>query len=161
MFVVIPSFFLLAGGIAAAGTLSPENPDQAKLQQMVTNLGYDTTLSPSGKSIQFKLQQGNYVYPTGLQINPSHTLAYAYADLITYDSAQLAKLNLTKLLEENNSADFYFSMEKKPDGKGEELYANAVIPMSGISPQILRNLFQNMTDSLAESAQVWDSSLWK
>ena len=79
----------------------------------------------------------------------------------TYGPDQLAKLDFAKLLETSDTGDFYFSMEKRPDGKSESLYANILVPLSGLTPETLRSLLQSMSNKLDNSASIWDSSLWK
>jgi hypothetical protein len=112
IFFVLSAVFLFVGGIAAADTAPPANPDLAKLQKMVDNLGYTATLSHDGKFITVQWPSSNYTNPISLQINQTHTLVYAYVDLLSYTQAQLAKLDSNKLLEASDSGDFFFSMEK-------------------------------------------------
>jgi hypothetical protein len=161
LFGIASAMFLSVTVGAAADTLPSASPDLIKLQTMVGNLGYNATLSPTGKSIRFKWQSSNYNYYVSLQVNPDHTLAYAYVDLLTYSSTQLAKLDYVKLFEVNDAGDFFFSMEKSHDGDGEELIADVVIPMSGLTPTLLRNLLQGINDTLNYNSQIWDTSLWK
>jgi hypothetical protein len=161
IFFVLSAVFLFVGGIAAADTAPPANPDLAKLQKMVDNLGYTATLSHDGKFITVQWPSSNYTNPISLQINQTHTLVYAYVDLLSYTQAQLAKLDSNKLLEASDSGDFFFSMEKNQDGKTEELYANTVIPWTDLTPELLRHLLQNMADSIDGNGDVWDSSRWK
>jgi hypothetical protein len=152
---------LAVGGNAYAATPAPESPALVKLQQMVDNLGYDTTLSPDGTEFKFPWQGNNYSYTIHFSLLPNQTLAYAYVDLLTYNQTQLTKLNYVKLLELNDTGDFYFSMEKGQDGKSEELYANSFAPVNGLTPEGLRVLLQRISDQIDNSGNVWDSSLWK
>ncbi len=151
---------LALGGLAAADTPAAEDPVLAKLQQMIGNLGYSTMLATDNQSFGFQWQ-ANYNYTMSFEISKDSTLAYAYVKLGTYDPDQLAKLNYTRLLETSDTGDFYFSMEKRADGKSESLYGNTLVPVSGLTPEVLRGLLQAMADKLDNSAAIWDPSLWK
>jgi hypothetical protein len=154
------AFSLALGGMAAADTPAAEDPALAKLQQMVGNLGYSTTLASDNQS--FGIQwQSTYNYTLNFEISKDGTLAYAYAKLGTFGPDQLAKLDFAKLLEASDVGDFYFSMEKRPDGKSESLYGNTLITLGGLTPAGLRGLLQSMATKLDNSASVWDTSLWK
>jgi hypothetical protein len=149
------------GGAAFAASPAAESPGLTNLQQMVNNLGYNTTLSPDGKDIKFQWQSSNYTYMVHLSLTQDQTLAYAYVDLLTYSPTQLAKLDYAKLLEASDTGDFYFSMEKGQDGKSEELYVNSVVPIDGLTPEALRLLLQGMADKIDDSGKAWDPTLWK
>ncbi|MBU6253601.1 MAG: hypothetical protein KGN98_10450 [Alphaproteobacteria bacterium] len=151
---------IASGGIAAADTPTPEDPVLAKLQQMVGNLGYSTTTASDNESFGFQWQT-NYTYTVNFEVSKDDTLAYAYVRLGTLGPDKLAKLDYATLLEDSDTGDFYFSMEKQSDGKTEVLYGNMVVPMSGLTPAGLRGLLQSMGDKLDHSAATWDSSLWK
>ncbi len=154
------AFSLALGGMAAADTSATEDPVLAKLQQMVGNLGYSTTLTSDNEF--FGIQwQGNYNYTISFETSKDGTLAYAYVKLGNYGPDQLAKLDFAKLLETSDAGDFYFSMEKHADGKSESLYANTLVPLSGLTPGTLRGLLQSMTNKLDNSAAIWDPGLWK
>ena len=148
----------IAPAARADSTPQTESEGLSKLQAMVNNLGYTTELSSDKQS--FAIQwNGDYDYRVHFDISKDSTLAYAYVNIATYTPADMAKLNLSKLLEVNDIGDFYFSMESGT--AGESLYANVVIPLSGLTPQILRSRLDNINDELNSSAQVWDTSLWK
>ena len=144
----------------AARADSPQSEPAAlsKLQQMVDNLGYTTQLASDKQS--FVIQwNGDYDYRVHFDLSQDGSLGYAYVDIDTYKSDDLAKLNLVKLLEASDVGDFYFSMENGADG--ETLYANAIIPLNSLTPQNLRGTLQGMNDKLSASAQTWDTSQWK
>ncbi|HTQ71862.1 MAG TPA: hypothetical protein VMH92_10270 [Acidocella sp.] len=154
------AFSLALGGAAGADTSVTEDPVLAKLQQMVGNLGYTTTLASDNQS--FGIQwQGNYNYTIRFDTSKDDSLAYAYVKLGNYGPDQLAKLDFAKLLEISDAGDFYFSMEKHADGKSESLYANTLLALSGLTPEALRGLLQSMASKLDDSAAIWDPSLWK
>lgn len=151
---------IASGSLAAAGTPTPEDPALAKLQKMVGNLGYSTALTSDNQSFGFQWQT-TYNYTISFEISKDDTLAYGYVRLGTLGPDKLAKLDYAKLLEDSDTGDFYFSMEKQADGKSEALYGNMVVPMSGLTPETLRGQLQSMADKLDHSAAAWDSSLWK
>ncbi|MBU6448232.1 MAG: hypothetical protein KGQ26_01275 [Rhodospirillales bacterium] len=151
---------IASGGVAAAGTPAQEDPALAKLQQMVGNLGYSTTTASDNQSFGFQWQT-NYNYTINFEISKDATLAYAYVRLGTLGPDKLAKLDYAKLLEDDDTGDFYFSMEKQQDGASEVLYGNMVVPMSGLTPERLRGQLQAMGNKLDQSAATWDYSLWK
>jgi hypothetical protein len=151
---------LLSGAPAARAddTAQTEPAALSKLQAMVNNLGYNTDLA--GDKQSFAIQwQGDYDYRLHFDLSKDGTLAYAYVNINTYKPADMAKLDLTKLLETSDIGDFYFSMESGADG--ESLYANAIIPLGGLTPEMLRTTLDTINDRLNSSAQVWDTSLWK
>ncbi|MBB5372067.1 hypothetical protein [Acidocella aromatica] len=151
---------LLSGGLAAwADNAGPTEPDGlSKLQTMVGNLGYTTSLDSDKQAFAIEWH-GDYDYRLHFDLSKDGTLAYAYVNVNTYKPADLAKLNLTKLLETSDIGDFYFSMENSTDG--ESLYANAIIPLAGLTPQSLRAMLESINDKLSSSSQIWDTSLWK
>ncbi|HVP45606.1 MAG TPA: hypothetical protein VMT32_03450 [Bryobacteraceae bacterium] len=151
---------LLSGAPAARAdnTAQTEPAALSNLQTMVNNLGYTTDLASDKQS--FAIQwQGDYDYRLHFELSNDGTLIYAYVNINTYKPADMAKLDFTKLLEVSNLGDFYFSMESGTDG--ESLYANAIIPLGGLTPQILRARLDNINDRLNSSAAVWDTSQWK
>lgn len=151
---------LLSGGLAAwADNAGPtEAPALSKLQSMVDNLGYTTELANDKQA--FAIQwHGDYDYRLHFDLSKDGTLAYAYVNVNTYKPADLAKLNVAKLLEASDVGDFYFSMENSADG--ESLYANAIIPLQGLTPQSLRDTLESINDKLNSSSQIWDTSQWK
>ncbi|WP_298215512.1 type III secretion system chaperone [Acidocella sp.] len=154
------ALLLTWGGVAAADSPAAESPALAKLQQMVENLGYSVT--PSSDNQSFSIQwQAHYNYTLNFEVSKDSTLAYAYVKLGTLDEAHLAKLNYAGLLEASDTGDYYFSMEKRADGKSESLFANTILPLSNLTPEQLRGLLQAMANKLDGSAALWDSSLWK
>ncbi|MBU6419949.1 MAG: hypothetical protein KGQ79_09515 [Proteobacteria bacterium] len=147
------------GGLAVAAP-GKEDPALAKLQQMVGNLGYITTLAADNQSFGFQWL-ADYTYTIDFELSKDDTLAYAYVRLGTFGPDKLDKLNYAKLLQYSDTGDMYFSMEAQPGGKGEVLYGNTLVPMKGLTPEILRGLLQSMANKLDNSAQTWDYSLWK
>lgn len=151
---------LLSGGLAAwADNAGPtESAALSKLQSMVDNLGYATALDSDKQA--FAIQwHGDYDYRLHFDLSKDGTLAYAYVNIDTYKPADLAKLDVPKLLEASDVGDFYFSMESGTDG--ESLYANAIIPLAGLTPESLRSTLDSINDKLSSSSQIWDTSLWK
>ncbi len=130
----------------------------AKLQTMVANLGYTTTLASDNQSFSIDWT-GNYNYKITFDIAQDGSMAYAYVPVITYTAAQMAKLQYVKLMEENDIGDFYFSMEDKSDG--EALYANIMLPVTGLTPATLRTRVQGISDKLNDTANTWDTTTWK
>jgi hypothetical protein len=138
----------------------PEPAALTQLQSEVDNLGYATTLADDKQSFSIAWSgSGNYSFKIHFDLAGDASLGYAYIDIEDLTPAQLAKLNYIKLLEENDVGNFYFSMENITTG--ETLYANAIIPVTGFSPQSLRHTLQAISDKLNDTAQYWDTSLWK
>ena len=161
VFCLLSSFFISMSAGAWAADAVKEDPTLANLQKMVYNLGYTTTLSPTGRSFRFKWQANNYSFIVNLQVDPKKTIAYAYVNIDDYDQQELTKLNLVKLLEANNAADFYFSLMPDLDGKTEDLLGNAIIPLNGITPEDLRLKLSVLIYYLDTSGDLWDKELWK
>ena len=148
----------VAPAARADSTPQTESEGLSKLQAMVNNLGYTTDLASDKQSFAIQCN-GDYNYRVHFDLSKDGTLAYAYVNIATYKPADMAKLDLSKLLEVNDIGDFYFSMESGT--AGESLYANAVIPLSGLTPQMLRTTLDGLNDKLNSSSKVWDTSRWK
>ena len=144
----------------ADGTAKPEPAGLVQLQTAVTNLGYTATLANDKQSFSIAWNGGDYNFKIHFNLARDGSLCYAYIDLGDFTAGQLAKLNATKLLEENDIGNFYFSMEKGSNG-AETLYGNAIIPLSGITQPQLRGILQGVSDKLNDTSQTWDTSLWK
>jgi hypothetical protein len=145
---------------ARADTQAGEPPELASLETMVGNLGYTTTEDPKKQWFSITWSgAGNYNYKMHFSLSNSKTVYYAYVQLTDLTAAQLEKLQYAKLLEANDAGDFYFSMEK--NDAGETLYGNAIIPVGGLTPQGLRTILSNWSDSMDATDAIWNTALWK
>lgn len=154
---------LMAAGpraVRADDTAKPEPAGLVQLQTAVTNLGYAATLADDKQSFSITWNGGGYNFKIHFNLARDGSLGYAYIDLGDFTPEQLAKLNTTKLLEESDIGNFYFSMEKGSNGV-QTLYGNAIIPLSGITQPQLRGILQGISDKLDDTSQTWDTSLWK
>ncbi len=152
---------LLLGLAATAYADTPQAmpPALVSLETMVSNLGYTVTESTDKQSFSIPWSSDNYNYKIHFDLSEDRTLAYAYVDIDTYTQAQLTKMKFVKILEASDSGDFYFSMES--NSSGATLYANAIIPMKGLTPQDLRSTLEGWAGKLDASRGLWDTSLWK
>lgn len=155
----------LALGAAAKADTPAATPAAASagltaLETMVQNLGYTTTEASDKQSFFFVwTSQAQYDYKIHLSLSHDGTMAFAYVGLGNLTAAQLTKLQYAKLLEADDSGDFYFSME--PNGTGEWLYGNAILAAKGLKPQSLRSTLQDMASDLDSADNLWDTSTWK
>jgi hypothetical protein len=158
--ICLAAAVLLGARPALADAPKPEPAALTQLQNEVSNLGYTTTLADDKQSFSIPWSgSGNYSFKIHFDLSGDASLGYLYIDIEDLTPAQLAKLNYIKLLEKNDVGNFYFSMENI--STGETLYANAVIPVTGFTPQTLRTTLQGVSDKLNDTAQYWDTSLWK
>lgn len=150
--------FLTFAAAAQADTPQAKPTALASLETMVTNLGYATTDSTDNQSFSI-MWSGKYNYKIHFDLSQDGTLGYAYVDLDTFTPAQIAKMQFVKMLEADDVGDFYFSMEKT--SSGETLYANAIVPLDGLTPQSLRTTLGDWTNKIDANDADWNSDLWK
>lgn len=151
--------FFLAFAFAAKADNPPAKPPAlASLETMVGNLGYATTDSADKQAFSI-VWGGKYDYKVHFDLSHDGTLGYAYIDLTTFKPEQVDKLQFVKLLEASDVGDFYFSMEKNTDG--ETLYANAIIPLDGLTPESLRTTLGGWINKVDASDALWNPNLWK
>jgi hypothetical protein len=150
--------FLALGSVAKADSPAAEPQALASLATMVQNLGYTTTLSADKQAFAITWT-GQYNYIIHFDLSNDGTLVYLYTDLETYTPAQLASLQYVKLLEASNTSDFFFSTENFPSG--EDIYANAILPAAGLTPQYLRSTLSDWAGKIDASDALWDPTMWK
>ena len=137
----------------------PEPDALVKLQAMVTNLGYTTTLSADKQHFYFDRQSTKYNYRIDLALSTDGELIYVYNYIDTFSAAQLAKVPFTAIMEYQNSGNFFFSMDKT--GSGEDFYANKVFGSANLTPPALRLKLDGFVSSLDETDALWNTKLWK
>jgi hypothetical protein len=143
---------------APAITASAKPAALAALEAMVTNLGYTTT--DAGDEQSFSITWvGKYNYVIQFDVSTDNTLGYAFVQMGTYTPQQLANLKYLKLLEQDDAGDYFYSAESNSDGS-ERVYANTILPLSGLTPTLLRGLLTGMTNKMDQSDKVWNASLW-
>jgi hypothetical protein len=152
--------FALATSMAVRAD-SPVTPgaELAKLQQIVTNLGYTTTWSPDKQHFYFDYPSSNYTYRIDMAISTNGDLIYAYNYIDTFDAGQVAKMPYVKMLEFQNTGNVFFSLDNT--GKGEDLYANEIFGTAGVSPVIVRTQLQGLVNALDSTDALWNTKLWK
>jgi hypothetical protein len=143
---------------APAVTTTAKPAALAGLEAMVTNLGYATTDAADNQSFSITWV-GKYNYVIQFDVSTDNTLGYAFVQMATYTPQQLASLNYVKLLEQDDAGDFFYSAEHNSDGS-ERLYANAILPLSGLSPTLLRGLLTGMANKMDAADKVWNAGLW-
>lgn|ERR1700722_18399679 len=149
----------LAFAVAAKADNPPAKPAAlASLESMVGNLGYKTTDAADNQAFSITWD-GKYNYIVHFDLSHDGTLGYAYIDLTTFKPEQVAKLQFVKLLEASDVSDFYFSMENNTDG--ETLYANAILPLDGLTPESLRSTLDSWINKVDSSDALWNPDLWK
>lgn len=149
------------GQVATAQNAAPQpEPDAlVKLQAMVTNLGYTTTLSSDKQHFYFDRQAAKYNYRIDLTISGNNDLIYVYNYIDTFSAAQLAKVPYQKIMEFQNSGNFFFSMDNT--SSGEDFYANEVFGVAALDPAKLRIRLDGFANSLDQSDTLWNTKLWK
>ena len=152
------AFVLALASAAKADTPPTAPPKLAALETMIQNLGYTTKESQSKQSFS-TVWSGKYNYTMHFSLSQDGTLGYTYVDLATFTPDQQAKMKFVNMLEADDVGDFYFSMEHNNDG--ETAYANAIIPIDGLTPQSLRATLSGFSDKIDQSDNLWNSDLWK
>jgi hypothetical protein len=157
--------FLLAAGVAPpaarADTAAAMDPALAKLQTMVTNLGYATTAAADNSHFRIEYQGPNSDdYTVDFMMSSDDTLIYTYTYLETYEAGQMNKVPFQKLLEFQNNGNVYFSLQKNAQGT-EDFYANSVFGAPGIAPPDLRDELDYLIKRMDQSSDLWDPKQWK
>ena len=150
--------FVLAFAFARADTPAAVPAGLASLETMTQNLGYTTKESQTKQSFSI-VWPGKYNYTMHFSLSQDGTLGYTYVDLATFTPPQTAKMQFINMLEADDAGDFYFSMEHNSDG--ETAYANAMIPIDGLTPQSLRATLSGFSDKIDQSDNLWKAGLWK
>jgi hypothetical protein len=159
----ILAFGLLAALTAAAATparaqSAPKPTALAALESIAANLG-PTTDAASNQSFSIPWP-GKYNVTIEFDTATDGSVGYAFVLLASYKPAELARLPYAKLLEQDDKGDYFYSAEPDPNG-GERLYANAVIPLAGLTPPLLRGLLTGMAAKITAADSDWNTALWK
>jgi hypothetical protein len=159
LFLAAAIIFNTAVTASADSPAGPPSAELSKLQQIVTNLGYNTTWSSDNQHFYFDYPSANYTYRIDIAVSTAGDLIYAYNYIDTFDATQIAKMPYVKMLEFQNSGNVFFSLDNT--GKGEDLYANEVFGTAGVNPVILRTQLQGLVSALDSTDTLWNSKLWK
>ncbi len=143
---------------AKADLPQDEAKDLAKLETMVTNLGYTTT-DATDKSHFWIDWQGKYNYRIDFQVSNDGSMIYLYSYIDTWTPDQLAKVPYMKMLEFQNSGNVYFSMQNT--SKGEDFYSNQAFSMAALTPAELRSQLDYFVKQTDSSDNLWNTKLWK
>jgi hypothetical protein len=143
---------------AKADTPVTTPPALASLETMIQNLGYTTKDSSTKQSFSI-VWPGKYNYTMHFSLSQDGTIGYTYVDLATFTPPQTAKIQFVNMLEADDVGDFYFSMEHNSDG--ETAYANAMIPLDGLTPSSLRDTLTGFSNKIDQSEDLWNTDLWK
>jgi hypothetical protein len=161
-FYVIPIIAVALMAIQSAhaqSTPAAEPVALSNLQTMVNNLGYTTTLSPDKQHFYFQWQSPKYNYQIDMVLSTNGDLVYLYNYINVFDASDVARMPVTKMMEYQNTNDFFFSFGN--ESKGEDLYANAIFGTEGITPALLRTRLADFVNSLDNTDTLWNTSLWK
>ncbi len=160
---ILASLFALSlalSPVARANTTpQPEPAALVKLQTMVTNLGYTTTLSDDKQHFYFDWPSSKYTYRIDLAVSTNGNLAYVYNYIDTFNPSELAKVPYVKIMEYQNSGNVFFSMDNT--AQGEDFYANEAFDIAGITPASLRTHLEDLVSALDETDTLWNTKLWK
>jgi hypothetical protein len=161
-FYIVPILAVALMAIQPAHAQSAPAAEPAalsNLQTMVNNLGYTTTLSPDKQHFYFQWQSPKYTYQIDLVLSTDGDLVYLYNYIDTFDPSEVARMPDTKMMEYQNTHDFFFSFGN--ESKGEDLYANSIFGTEGITPALLRTRITNFANSLDNTDTLWNTKLWK
>jgi hypothetical protein len=129
-----------------------------QVEALLTGLGYPVTEAADGQSFSINWT-GKYDYVLQFSLSGDGALCYAYVLLATYTPGQMARLPMLRLLEQDDNGDFFYSAEPAGDG-GEQLYGNAVIPLTGLTAGLLHGLLASMTAKMDAGDAAWNALLW-
>jgi len=138
-------------------TASTKPAALAGLEAMVSDLGYPTTDAGDNQSFSITWV-GKYNYVIQFDVSSDSTLGYAFVQMGTYTPQQLTGLQYIKLLEQDDAGDYFYSAESNSDGS-ESLYANAILPLTGLTPSLLRGLLTGMANKMDSADKVWNTNL--
>jgi hypothetical protein len=131
----------------------------AGLETMVANLGYATTDAANNQSFSITWV-GKYNYVMTFDVSTDNSLAYAFVLLGTYTPSQLGQMQYVKLLEQDDTGDYFYSAESANAG-AERIYANIAIPVAALTPAYLRGLLTGMSNKMDAADAIWNTTLWK
>jgi hypothetical protein len=149
--------WLLASVGAAHAQPAQEPPALGQLQQMVDDLGYSTTLDAGAQYFSFTMP-GSMNFSVNVMMASNGSYASVYCKLFSVAASQLEKTNLSTLLGDDGSNDFYFSLNDEGNGQ-ESLIANAIIPASGSSLEIFNTELQRFKALMQGTMNDWTNDI--
>ncbi len=136
---------------------APATVNIAQLATMLTNMGYVVKPSSDGKGFSVVVT-GNYDLTMTFNIVASDGSVIAFVYLQKFVPAQLAKLNMQALLEENDVSLSYFSLNKSGDDR--LLYIQRDLAAPAVSPLTLRVMMTDLQQVTFKMGNIWDASKW-
>lgn len=150
-----------APDLAAAQTANRPPPAGAPLKpyrKMLETMGYATHLSPAGGHFYIAIH-GTYNYTIDFALSDDRSYLWVYSLVYEYSAAQLAQVNMQKLLEENDSVPEFFSLHPEDGGK-TELFLQIALPLASVSPKVIRQVIDSIDRNLDADDSTWNPDLW-
>lgn len=129
----------------------------AQLATMLTNMGYVVKPSADGKNFSVVVT-GNYDLTMSFNIVSSDGSVIAFVYLQKFTPAQLPKLNLQALLEENDVSLSYFSLNKSGDDR--LLYIQRDLAAPAVTPLTLRVVITDIQQVTYKMETTWNMAKW-
>ncbi len=136
--------------VASAQTASPE---LAKIETMVTNMGYTPNLGSSGRWFSIAYTS---TYAINFSLSGDNTTLYLYVQY-GINATQQPLIPFLQLLQWNDTHRDYFSI----NADKTLIVLNLNLPADGLTPQILRVALSDIGDDSDQGQKIFDPSNWK
>lgn len=155
--------FGLAGSpsLAAAqtGVNAPAGAALKPYRKILESMGYVTHLSPTGGHFYIEVH-GYYDYTIDFAQSEDKTYLWVYTLVYEYTAAQMAQVNMQKLLEENDSIPEFFSLHPE-DGDKTELFMQIALPGASVNAKSIRQVIDSIDKNLDADDATWNPDRWK
>lgn len=144
---------------AQTGVHAPPGAALKPYRKILESMGYETHLSPTGGHFYIDIH-GNYDYTIDFAQSEDKTYLWVYTLVYEYTAAQLAQLDMQKLLEENDSIPEFFSLHPE-DGDKTELFMQIALPATSVNAKSIRQVIDSIDRNLDADDATWNPDLWK
>jgi hypothetical protein len=134
------------------------SPALTALRHVVDQMGYTTTLSPTGGHFYIE-NNDKYDYTVDFSLSDDNSYLWVYTQVQTYTAPQLQRLPMRQLLEANDSSPEFFSLHN--DSGSVSLYLQIALPVEGVSAKTLRTIINHINNDMNDDDASWNPTLWK
>jgi hypothetical protein len=145
-------------GAGRARADSAPSPGLTAIRQVVDQMGYTTTLSPTGGHFYIEVKD-KYDYTVDFSLTGDGTYIWIYTQIQSYTAPQLQRLPMRALLEANDSSPEFFSLHN--DSGTVSLYLQIAMPVEAVSAKNLRTIIDHIDEDMNDDDASWNPSLWK
>jgi hypothetical protein len=150
--VVLCAAVFLGTGVHVSYAQTP-SPELAKIETMVTNMGYTPKVGSSGSWFSINYSSTNII---NFSLSGDKTTLYLYAQY-GINANQQSQIPSLQLLQWNDSHRDYFSINSDKT----LVVLNLNLAADGLTPQILRVALTDLADDSDQGDKLFDPSNWK